>query len=271
MKTRFYIFIFPALFFILSSTAFAALAIDASTPASIQDNTGLTTVSTACFTPPANSVLYIFIMLNSNVPGSCGGTSNCLNKLTSITDNLAALILSIRNKFGRRDRNGNDDLDYFYTASVLTSHAMKVSISQQAVASNQWYLKVIVVTGANTSQPIASIGGGRGVTGAVSASYGSQYVNSWGWLMYGDWNAAAVPTPGASQTLYDSYTVGGGSTYAVIQQNSATPTPGTTVTMNTTAPSSGTRTSYIYFEMEPVIPVTQATIVNATIGNAALK
>ncbi len=240
----------PALF---SCRAFAALAIDASTPASVEVvSTGLTTLTTASFTPPAGSVLYIMVGIDSS--------GSDPNKITSITDNLGAhLSYTLVKKKGIE--LGGDSLSYLYTAVIVNSQAMTVSVTEQDEPnSSMSYMKVLVVTGANTSSPVGVSGGGRGATGVVSGTYISTVNNSWGWLIYSDWNDQAIPTPGANQTLYDSYFVNFNDTYAIIQQNSTTASAGTSVTMNTTAPVAGAQTAYVYFEMKPVSVTTSSVI-----------
>ncbi len=97
----------------------SALAIDSSSPPTIKSNAQ--TVTTASFTPPASSVLYITVSINSN--------NN--NRLTSITDNrVTHLPYTKQASYGTE--NLNDAIVYLYTASIPTSQAMTVSAVQSA-------------------------------------------------------------------------------------------------------------------------------------------
>jgi len=101
---------------------------------------------------------------------------------------------------------------------------------------------------------IGAKGGARGRTTnltGTAAQYTSTVNDSWGWCTYADWGAVGVPTAGSGQTIDSSYHVAGQDSYAVINQNSTTATAGTTVTMSTTAPTSGLQLAYIFFEMKP--------------------
>jgi hypothetical protein len=249
-ELAFLLFVLPAFF---SCRAFAALAIDASTPAAVEVvNIGPTTLTTASFTPPAGSVLYIMIGIDSSVTHA--------NEITNVTDNLGAH-LTYTEVREEGIEQGADSLSYLYTAVVTTSQAMTVSATEQNEPNNAMaYMKVIVVTGANIFSPVGASGGGRGAAGVISDTYNSSVNNSWGWLIYSDWNAQAVPTAGANQTVYDSYFVNSDDTYALIQQNSTTAAAGTSVTMNTTAPTSGAQTAHLYFEMKPVSVTTQSNV-----------
>jgi hypothetical protein len=113
------------------------------------------------------------------------------------------------------------------------------------------YLKVLVVTGANTAAPVGAIGGGHGTTGTISDSYSATSNGSWGWLLTADWRALAVPTVGSGESVYDSYTVGGEDTYALIQRSSITASAATPVSLSTTNPTSGAQIAHLYFEMVP--------------------
>ena len=234
---------------VITSVTPATLAIDPSTPSTIQSNSQ--TLTTSTFTPPAGSELYIYVGLNSNTSTDSANSLSQKNSITNITDNLSSH-LTYTQQAEQGAANGNDALTYLYTAPVTTSQPMTVSVTQESADQPVSYamLKVIVVTGANTSNPVGVKGGGRGATGTVSGTYTTTTAGSLGWLFYSDWNAQAIPTAGSGQSVYKSYLVSGQDTYAIVQQNSPS-SAGASVTMNTVAPTSGAQTSYIYFEMLP--------------------
>jgi len=245
--------------------AFAALALDASTPAAVKSN--VQNLTTASFTPPAGSVLYILVAINS-----LGGGNT--DTVTGISDSLGGPGLTYIKQLSLGNTT-NDCIVYLYTATVITSQSMTVTATQSnyGTSASYAYMKVLVVTGVNTSSPVGANGGGRGAAGVISDPYVSTTNNSWGWLLYADWNAAAIPTAGASQTLDDSYFIAGQDTYALIQQNATTASSGTSVTMSTTAPTSGAQTTHMYFEMKPFITTTQSIVQGNSViaGNSVLN
>jgi hypothetical protein len=119
-------------------------------------------------------------------------------------------------------------------------------------------LRVLVITGADTVDPIGAQAGGRGVTTNVSQTYTSTRDNSWGWLTYCDWAQKGVPTV-TGETVDSSYNPSGMITAAVIKKNSTTPTAGTSVTMSTSTPNSGTQITWQYFEILPPAPGAELT------------
>lgn len=210
-------------------TVTAPLALDNSTPATVK--TSGKTITSNSFTPPVNSVLYIAISSD--------------RAIASITDNRSSHLSYVpQGTYG--NGGGTDSVVTLYTATVTTSQSMTVSITQSN--SDGVMMNVLVVTGAKTSDPVGSIGGGRNVSGVVSDTYVSTTNKSWGWLIYADQNANTSPTAGTNQTKHDSYVASDG-TFALIKRNSTTPASGTSVSLNTTAPISGNQTAHLYFEM----------------------
>ena len=220
------------------AAAAASLSLDQSTPASVK-KTG-TTLTTAIFTPPAGSVLVISVQTNGN-PNEV--------KSLAVTDNLTTHLTY--NLVQTKGNTTNDLYAKLYWAGVPNSQSMTVTATVGGKSNDYSMLSVLVFTGANTAAPQGASGGGRGATGVINDSYNSTADNSWGWLTYGDWMQRGVPTVPPGESLYDSYNVNGEDTYALIRQNGTTTTAGTQVTMSTTSPTSGTRTTHIYFEVVP--------------------
>ena len=221
------------------AAAAASLSLDQSTPASVK-KTG-TTLTTAIFTPPAGSVLVISVQTN--------GSNNDDVKSIAVKDNLTARLTY--NLVQTKGNTTNEVYAKLYWAAVPNSQPMTVTATVGGKSNDYSMLSVLVFTGANTAAPIGASGGGRGATGVINDSYNATADNSWGWLIYGDWMQRGVPTVPPGESLYDSYNVNGEDTYALIRQNSTTTTAGTRVTMSTTSPTSGTRTTHIYFEVVP--------------------
>ena len=220
-----------------SRAAAAGLALDASTPAVVKKKG--TTLTTAAFTPPAGSVLVISVQSNGNSDV----------KSIAVGDNLASHLA-----YTQVQAKGNTTDDVYaklYWAPVTTSKAMTVTATIGGSSGDYGMLSVLVFTGANTRAPIGASGGGRGATGVISDSYTSTAAGSWGWLSTGDWAQKGVPKVPATETVHASYNVAGEDTFALIKNNSVTAAAGSTVTMSTTSPTSGSRTTHIYFEVVP--------------------
>lgn len=226
------------------------LLLDGSTPAPVHGGAGGGTASqsitTASFTPPSGSVLVI-----------CGGwNSSGSDTLTtlSVSDNLGTPL-----SYTTAQTEGNTISDAYirvWNSSPSIGSTMTVTLNATATGVTgagffYLYLYVLVFTGANTSAPIGAHGGGRGATGVISDGYSSTATNSWGWLLCGDWSASAAPTVPAGETVKDSEQVSGQITYALIQQSSLSGAAGSSVTMSTTAPTSGAQISHLYFEVVP--------------------
>lgn len=224
-----------------------ALALDGSTPA-VTTKTAASgtsqTITTASFTPPANSVLAIVLCTNSN------GNSDALSAW-ALTDSLASHLTYT--SFASQGNSKSDAQVHCWWATVASSQAMTITGSYVCGSNNASpiMLRVLVFTGADTSAPIGATSGARGLTTNVSATYSSTVDGSWGWLAYADWSQSGVPTVPAGETVDCSDNVSGEDTYAVIKQNSTTATAGTSVTMSTSTPSSGLQVSYAYFEIVP--------------------
>lgn len=220
-----------------SRAAAAGLALDASTPAVVKKKG--TTLTTATFTPPAGSVLVISVQSNGNSDV----------KSIAVGDNLASHLTYTQAQV--KGNTTNDVYAKLYWAPVATSKAMTVTATIGGSNGDYGMLSVLVFTGANTSAPIGASGGGRGATGVISDSYTSTAAGSWGWLSTGDWAQKGVPKVPSTETVHASYNVAGEDTFALIKSNAVTAAAGSTVTMSTTSPTSGSRTTHIYFEVVP--------------------
>ena len=230
-----------------------ALALDVSTPVAVTQTTSIAagatgTFTTASFTPPAGAILIVILCSNS-------GTSSITLSNFAVTDNLGAhLTYSLVKQVGNLSNDAQTTV--WSSSSIGTSAAMTVSASYKNSGSasdtgTPTLLRVLVITGADTTAPIGANGGARGRTTNVNTSYSSTVNGSWGWMGYADWSASGIPSVPAGEAVDSSYNVSGQDSYAVIKQTSTTASAGTSVTMSTSTPSSGTQISYVYFEIVP--------------------
>jgi len=82
-----------------------------------------------------------------------------------------------------------------------------------------------------------AVGGASAVSGAPSATLTTTQANSWVWGVGNDWDNPLARTVGTNQTMVDQFMTSSGDTLWVQRQNAITPTVGTVVTINDTAPT----------------------------------
>lgn len=218
-----------------------ALAIDASTPALASATTG-TAVSTAAFTTP--TAVFLLAMVARDSPGTPTGNTG------TITGAGLAWTLAGRKSdtgsnqiAGGTGQGGIAEMWWAYSSAALTS----VQVTDTQSLTNQAHgLKVIVITGAESTWGGAISAGGSANTGASpvpSATLTTTAANSWVFSCSNDWNASGAGTAGSGQTIIDSSTISGtgtGITAHYWRQTAVTATSGTSVTNNLTAPSGQT-------------------------------
>jgi hypothetical protein len=223
-----------------------ALAIDSSTPAGdTVPHIGNTATTTHAFSPPAGSVIFVFVI-------GAGPTSPAVQSVSGITDNLG-VPLGWALYPGARDNTmvggtleGNAEVWWAYCPNAQTNMIITVTFTannDNSGSNPAGIVQPVVFTGAAPIQNGSANTRSSTTTGAPSVSLttvgnGSRVIG-----VANNWTNSTVPTVPASQTT----TINGNSTvvqnategdvYWVQTQNSTTPTAGTTVTINDTAPS----------------------------------
>jgi hypothetical protein len=136
-------------------------------------------------------------------------------------------------------QSGGAEIWGAFTSSPLTGVSVKATLSQSVVSS----ITVISFTGVDTTSgsngpnAIGATGTGNSRGGAPSASLVTTRNNSWVFGVGNDYDNAIAHTPGAGQSIVHQYLTPTGDTYWVQMQNSTTPSSGTTVPVNDTAPA----------------------------------
>ena len=149
----------------------------------------------------------------------------------------------------------------------------KSNVSVKATMAKTGYagqLTVATFTGANLSQN-GAVAGASATNGAASVSLTTTRQNSWVWGVGNDWDRAAARTLGANQTMIDeTVNAGIGDTQWVQRQNNFTPAAGTTVAIDTTAPTND-RWNLVAIEIPNAVADTTppaAPVVTTPVNNA---
>jgi hypothetical protein len=126
-----------------------------------------------------------------------------------------------------------------FSSTALSSVSVTVTLAKSVAAS----LTVVTFTGVDPSGTggsgaIGNTGSGNANPGAPTAQLTTTRNNSWVVGVGDDYDNAIARTAGPNQTIVHQYLATIGDTYWVQRQNSTTPTSGTAVTINDTAPSS---------------------------------
>jgi len=194
-----------------------ALARDASAPAA---NKGAGTRTTASFTPPAGSFLV------ARVSGDGQSTPGA----TTFTVTGGGLTWTLRRR--QVTRPGSCEI---WTAYKAAGGAMTVTAT---INSGSWQtqLDVEVFTGAEAVWG-GAVNGASASSGLPSVAVTTTRDGSWVIAASADWSQAGLGTVGAGQTMDDEYNSAGATTAHAWRQTATTPTSGTVVTSNLTAPA----------------------------------
>ena len=111
-----------------------------------------------------------------------------------------------------------------------------VVTATRAKTTYQGSISVAAFIGADTNVN-GAVGSGSAASGAPSASLVTTRSGGWVWAVGDDWDRATGRTVGSGQTLQDQFLAPSGDTFWVQRRTEPTPTAGTTVAINDTAPT----------------------------------
>ena len=136
-------------------------------------------------------------------------------------------------------QSGGSEIWRAFSSAPLNNAVITASLSQSVYAS----ICVMSFTGVDTtgtggSGAVGAIGTGNATKGAPTASLTTTRNGSWVVGVGNDYDNAIARTPGTAQHLVSQSLTPTGDTYWVQIQNSPTPTSGTAVSINDTAPTS---------------------------------
>ncbi|MFZ3210574.1 MAG: carboxypeptidase-like regulatory domain-containing protein [Terriglobales bacterium] len=208
-------------------TSTAELAIDQTV--STDRGTSATTIASPAFTTTkTNELLLAFI--SADAPTS--GTNTTVSSIAG--GSLTWTLVKRTNT-----QLGTAEVWRAFAPAVLTSATVTATLSRSEAAS----ITVVTFAGADTtgtggSGAIGATGSGNADPGAPTASLTTTRNNSWVFGVGDDWDNATARTVGANQTMVHQYLATAiGDTYWVQRQTSTTPTSGTVVAINDTAPT----------------------------------
>jgi hypothetical protein len=212
-----------------------ALAIDASTPA--KASALVQVVTTAAFSPPAGS--FILALVGRNWPNPFGGNSadGTVTGTGGLTWAMAGRKSLTSSSTGGAGTDSCVEIWWAYAASAPGSITVTDTrgVADPGPTGGDHVIKPIVITGGE------SIWGGDidaafSTSGLPSVTNVTTRVNSWCFSVVSDWAQAGPGTLGSGQTMIDEYDNAGQITIHMWRQTSTTPSSGTSVTSNLTAP-----------------------------------
>src|SRR5205085_5284540 len=140
---------------------------------------------------------------------------------------------------GTNAKLGTAEVWRAFAPATLSNVTVRATLSQSVAAS----LTIVTFTGTDTSGSsgsgaIGNTNSGSAATGAPTASLVTTRSGSWIFGVGNDWDTPTLRTLPSTQILVHQYPATVGDCYWVQRQNAPTPSSGTTVTINDTAPTS---------------------------------
>jgi len=135
-------------------------------------------------------------------------------------------------------QSGSSEIWRAFATSPLSSVIVTATLSQSVLSSMTIVsFGGVDSTGTNGSGAIGSTKSANSAKGAPTATLVTTRNNSWVFGVGNDYDNAIARTPGTNQTVVHQDLTSVGDTYWVQMQNAPTPTSGTSVTINDTAPT----------------------------------
>lgn len=225
------------------------LSLDASSPSSVWNPSG--DASTGSFTPPANSLLVVWLRYNT-------GTGNTPTDPT-VTDSLGVPLA-----YTLRAHNRNPEVSTavdgalaVWSAPVFTSAAMTVTAHDTDAATGDAILVQVFTDDSGNIPGIGAIVENASASAITSVAEGftATVTGSRGLIALSDFNAAGVPAAGSGCTVTggDAFDQGATLAYCCALRSTADGVAGATTTMNLTI-SSTTDARWITVEVTPAQP-----------------
>jgi chitodextrinase len=187
-----------------------------------QGTSSATIVSPAFSTTASNELLVALI-------ASDGPTASGAQTFATVTGGNVTWQL-------RRRVNTQYGTAEIWTAVAPTPLSNVRITARRLTGSYQGAMTIATFVGADTAA-VPATGGANAATGAPTVSLTTTRPGSWVWGVGDDWDRATARTVGPNQTKVNEYLAPAGDTFWVQRQTAPTPTAGTSVTLNDTAPT----------------------------------
>jgi hypothetical protein len=206
---------------VLPDGAGAASTLAVDTTVSTHQGTAAASITSPAFTThQTNELLVAFLASDGPSPGQMS--------FANVTG--AGLTWTMRARANARP--GTAEVWQAYAPATLTNATVKAT---RVSGTNTGSMVVVAFSGASTHTGAVAVN--SAAAGTPTASLTTTTANSWVWGVGEDWSSATTPTPGAGQTLRDTFLAPVGDTYWVQRREAITTTAGTSVTINDIAPS----------------------------------
>ena len=208
-----------SIFLFAASPVFGAVTIDA--VRSVDRSTSASNITATAFsTTSTNELLLAFVSADAK---SAGIT------VTGVTG--AGLNWQLVRRANAQ--LGTAEIWRAFATTALTNVTVTANLSQSVAAS----ITVVTFAGVDTSTPVGASAGVSAPSGAPSASLVTTRAGSWVFGVGTDWDNPVSRTVASGQTMVHQFMPTVGDTYWVQRQNAPTPTSGTQVFINDTAPT----------------------------------
>lgn len=222
---------------VVSPAGQAGGIITASTPVTTKQTTSSSTITSPTFTVNPGDLLVAFLSSDGS-----GGSSQ--QSFSSVTTN--GLTWSLK----RRTNPAASGTAEIWTAVAPNGFTSGTATATRAGGSFPGMMSIVAFSGVDTTATAASAGqSGNGT--APSLSLTTTHPGSWVWAVGSDWSNTTSRTAASGQTITDQLTVSGTGAFWVQKQNTQTQNTGT-VTINNTAPTSGTKWNLSAIEIIPL-------------------
>jgi hypothetical protein len=186
-----------------------------------------TTVKSAAFTTTKTNELLLAFVSTDQLTASAV-------TVTGVTGGSLTWALVVRTNA----QQGTAEIWRAFSATTLSNATVTATLSQSIVSSiTVMSFSGVNTSGTNGSGAIGATKSGFGSSGAPTATLITTQNNSWVFGVGNDWDSAITRTLGPNQTLVHQDLASSGDTYWVQMQNGPTPSSGTSVTINDTAPT----------------------------------
>ena len=209
----------------INFTANPALTMDVKT--SKDQTTASTTIASTAFSTAVTNELLLALISTDQI-------SRSATTVTGVTGGGLTWALVLRTNV----RGGTAEIWRAFAAAKQTSITVTATISQKVVSSMTiMSFENVDTTGSNGAAAIGATASANAASGAPTASLVTTRNGSWVVGVGNDFDNAIGRTVGSGQTLTHQYLSATGDTYWVQIQTNPTPSSGTTVPINDTAPT----------------------------------